>query len=285
MVEGASKGQGLGNQFLHNIREVDAIVHIVRAFEDENITHIDKKIDPQRDIKIINTELVLADLETAQKRIAKLEKQARTNDKVAIRSLEITKKLEEQLNKGDYSEIKKFIDELQDDFELVEDLHLLTFKPMLYVFNTKDNLKGFELVDKYSLNNFIEEKLLPYTLLNIKQEEDLLELNDREKQELELKSELSQLITKSYQLLNLITFLTTGEKETRAWQIPKDSSTPRAGRAIHSDFEEKFIKAEVIGAQELIEIGSRRKARDLGAIKLVGKDYIVQDGDVIEFKI
>lgn len=285
LVEGAAEGQGLGNQFLHNIREVDAIVHIVRIFEDKNITHIDKDINPLRDINIINTELILADLETVKKRIIKLEKQVKANDKEAKKALEIIKKLESFLNQANIREIKKFLSELNDDFELIRDLHLLVFKPMLYVFNTNNLEESEEDIKEYNLDGFIQENLINYVPLNIKTEEDLLELNNEEQQELELKSELSELIQKSYQLLDLITFLTTGETETRAWQTPKNSTAPRAGREIHSDFEEKFIKAEVIGAEELINLGSKQKAKEAGILKLVGKDYIVQDGDVIEFKI
>lgn len=285
LVEGAAEGQGLGNQFLHNIREVDAIVHIVRIFEDDNIAHVDKEINPVRDINVINTELLLADLETVKKRIAKLEKRAKAGEKEAQRALELTKKIEEILNQGSLKEVQRFINGLEDEFELIRDLHLLSFKPSLYVLNTND-LETIEAdIKKHGLDKFVEENLISYVPLNIKIEEELLELSDDEQKELELKSELSELIKKSYQLLGLITFLTSGEPETRAWQVLEGSTAPRAGREIHSDFEEKFIKAEVIGADELIRLGSKAKAREEGVLKLVGKDYIVKDGDVIEFKI
>ncbi|MDZ7612169.1 MAG: redox-regulated ATPase YchF [Candidatus Moranbacteria bacterium] len=285
LVKGAAEGHGLGNQFLHNIREVDAIVHVVRLFQDENISHVDKEIDPARDISVINTELLLADLETVRKRIAKLEKQAKSGDKETQRVLEITRQLEEALNESSVKRIKEFLDQLGDEFELIRDLQLLSFKPMLYVFNTSSPEGIEEQIKKFNLEEFIKENLIEYVVLNIKTEEDLLDLSDEEKQELEIKSELSELIKKSYQLLNLITFLTTGEPETRAWQIPENSSAPRAGRAIHSDFEEKFIKAEVVSAEDLIRLGSKQKARESGLLKMVGKDYTVRDGDVIEFKI
>jgi hypothetical protein len=285
LVKGAAEGQGLGNQFLHNIREVDAIVHVVRLFEDKNISHVSESIDPARDIKVINTELILADLETVRKRIAKLEKQVKSQDKEAIKALELTKKLEDALNEDNIKKVKEFIAGLEDDFEIIKDLHLLSFKPILYVFNASETTNISTEIEKHNLNEFLEQNLIEYTALKIKTEEDLLELTDEEQQELELKSELSELIKKSYRLLDLITFITTGEPETRAWQTPKNSTAPRAGRAIHSDFEEKFVKAEVIPWNKLIQLGSKQKARETGDLKIVGKDYVVQDGDVIEFKI
>ena len=289
LVEGAAEGQGLGNKFLHNIREVDAIVQVVRLFENKNITHVSETIDPKRDIETIETELILADLETIQKRIAKLEKEAKGNNKEAIKALEITKKLKTILDENNIAKIKDFIENLGEDFDLIRDLHLLSFKKILYVFNTnspeeiaKETNSEF---GKFEMKDFVKEKIKNFIALDIKIEEELLELSDEEAKELELKSHLSKLIKESYKMLGLITFLTTGETETRAWTIPKDSTAPRAGRAIHGDFEEKFIKAEIIHYDDLTKAGSKQKSRDQGLLRTEGKSYIVQDGDVIEFMI
>lgn len=281
LVKGAAEGQGLGNKFLHNIREVDAIVQVVRMFEDKNIAHVHNKIDPKEDIEIINTELILADAETVSKRLGKLEKEARSNDKNAKKQLEIVQELRTVLDQNNVGVVQTFIKNLGSDFELISDLHLLTFKPILYAFNTN---KPAETEKEFVKNN-LTEYVRTYVSLDMKIEEELLELSDEEKKELELKSELEELITKSYKMLGLITFLTTGEPETRAWTIPKGSTAPRAGRAIHGDFEEKFIRAEVISYKDLVQIGSKATAREKGLLRTEGKEYIVQDGDVIEFMI
>ncbi len=213
LVEGASKGQGLGNKFLHHIREVDAIIQVIREFESKNIAHIKGKINPKEDIETINTELILADLETVEKRLARLSKEARSLDKKKIRQKELTEKLKVILDKNNLAEVQSFIQSLKDsDFKLISDLHLLSFKPILYVFNVSSAHPVEEIIKKYQL------KISPASCvaLNIKEEEEILELTDEEKKELMLKSNLQELIQKSYQLLGLISFLTTGEKETRA---------------------------------------------------------------------
>ena len=279
LVEGASEGQGLGNQFLHNIREVDAIVQVVRLFENKNITHAYENVDPKRDIEVINTELILKDIETVEKRLDKITKEVRTNNKEVIKQKTIVEKLKSILNKNNLNAVGQFLEELGSDFELIKDLQLLSFKPILYVFNTNQPEEIKKDLVRYNL------KVDNCLALDIKIEEELLELSDEEQQELELKSNLAGLIKQSYQLLKLITFFTTGEDETRAWTIPDGTAAPRAGRAIHSDFEEKFICAEVISFNNLIKAASKQKARDLGLIRTEGKKYIVQDGDVIEFKI
>jgi GTP-binding protein YchF len=277
LVAGAAQGEGLGNKFLAHIREVDAIAQVVRVFEDKNITHVHEKIDPQNDIEIINTELILADLETIGKRIVKLEKEARGQNKEAIKTLEIVKRIKEVLDEG---KLAREIDLSSEDHELVRDLQLLTSKPILYVLNTND----FERTKKSELVEELEKKY-PVVLLDIKIEEELSQMSASEAAELGMKSNLDELILNSYKILNLITFLTTGEDETRAWTIKKDSTAPQAGRAIHSDFEEKFIRADVINWQKLIETSSWSKAREIGQLRTEGKEYVVQDGDVIEFKI
>jgi hypothetical protein len=278
LVKGASEGEGLGNKFLHNVREVDALAHVVRAFESPDITHVHETVNPARDLEIINTELILADLETAQKRLAAIAKDAKRGDKTAVKKQSLTEHLIELLNQGDGQAVRSWIEELKakgDDFELIRDLHLLTFKPVLTVFNTHQTA-GRPPIEGFS-DRFVN--------LDIKTEEELLELSDEEQIELELKSELSELIKQSYQLLGLMTFLTTGEAETRAWTVPVGSTAPRAGRAIHGDFEQKFIRAEVIAYDDLIRAGGYSQARNQGLLRTEGKDYLVQDGDVIEFKV
>ncbi|MCX6762721.1 MAG: redox-regulated ATPase YchF [Candidatus Moranbacteria bacterium] len=273
LVAGAAQGEGLGNKFLAHIREVDAIAQVVRVFENSDITHVHNKIDPQNDIEVINTELILADLETVTKRIAKLEKEARGQNKDAIRTLEIIKNIKNILDEG---KLARELEISGEDFELVKDLQLLTWKPMLFVLNTDEK----ETADFASLR-----QKYPTASIDIKIEEELSQMSVGEAAELGMKSNLDQLILKSYEILNLITFLTTGEDETRAWTIKKSSTAPIAGRAIHSDFEEKFIRADVINWEKLLEAGSWSKARELGTLRTEGKEYIVQDGDVIEFKI
>lgn len=225
LVKGASEGEGLGNKFLSHIREVDAILEVVRAFEDEKITHVSGRPDPKSDIEIIQTELELKDLETKEK---------------------------------------------AKDLTQVE---FLSKKPILYVFNIseKGNVPRPEIRDSISLD--------------IKKEFEISELDEKDREELGEKSNLGELIKKAYEFLGLITFFTTGEDETRAWTISKDSKAPRAGRAIHSDFEQKFIRAEVISYEKFISAGSWSRAREMGLLRTEGKEYIVKDGDIIEFKI
>lgn len=285
LVKGASRGEGLGNKFLHNIREVDAIAQVVRTFENSDITHVHETIDPKRDIEVINTELILADMQTVENRISKLKKDARGNDKEAIKKLEVTEKIKSVLDENNIAEVKRFMESLGEDFELIKDLQLLSFKPILYIFNCANPEKIQEDFEKYNFKDYVNNYVINYIPLDIKIEEELLDLSDEEKVELELKSELSGLIKKSYEMLGLITFLTTGPDETRAWTVPKNSSAPRAGRAIHGDFEEKFICAEIISYEDLLKIDSYSKAREKGLLRTEGREYIVQDGDIIEFKI
>lgn len=280
LVKGAAEGQGLGNKFLHNIHEVDAIIQVVRLFKNSKITHVHGNVDPRRDIEVINTELILADLETVEKRLTKLNKEARSGNKATIKQQTIIADLKKKLDNNDLTAVAEFIKNLKEDFEIIKDLQLLSFKPILYVFNTNRPDEITADLKKYNL-----EEIAHFVALDIKTEEELLALSDDEKAELELKSDLAELITQSYRLLNLMTFLTTGEDETRAWTIPTSSTAPRAGRAIHGDFEQKFICAEVVAYLDLIAAGSFSKAKELGKIRTEGKNYTVQDGDVIEFKI
>lgn len=267
LVKEAHKGEGLGNQFLARIKEVKVICQIVRAFEDENITHIEGPTDPSRDIGIINTELSMKDLETIEKRLAKTKKEAKSGDKKTIADLADLEKMKDQLNRD-----KPIIDPPL----IANELQLLTVKPIIYVFNTKE---GQSLKDDFLIE--------PSLKLDLKIESEMSELSEAEQKELELSpSQLNKLIKLCYSALDLITFYTiTGHTEARAWSLKNGLLAPQAGGLVHSDFEEKFIKAEVINWQKLIEAGDWPQARDKGWLRLEGKDYIVQDGDVVEFKI
>ncbi len=275
LVKGAAEGEGLGNKFLANIREVDAVVQVVRVFENPNITHVHNQIDPQHDIDIINTELILADLETVKKRKEKLMKESKRGDKEVKEKLIILQQIESILEKGELIDSNKLEGEEEMIKKVLQELFLLTAKPFLYAFNVSD-------LDK-TLPKELEK--LPHIKLDIKIEEELNDISLEERKELGLKSNLDELIKKSYQLLNLITFLTTGEKESRAWTIKQGALAPEAGAAIHSDFQDKFINADVIAWNKLLEAGSWSQAREKGWVQTVGKDYLVQDGDVMEFRI
>lgn len=275
IVEGASTGEGLGNKFLANIREVDAIAQVVRVFENANITHVHNKIDPEHDMEIINTELILADLETTNKAKIRLEKEVRGNKKDAPEQLEILNKILATLEAGRLANETKL--NLEDDNTkiIVRELSLLTMKPFLFIYNVAD------VNEKLSDN--LENR--HHVKLDIKIEEELIEMSKEEAAEMGITSNIDQLIVEAYKLLGLITYFTTGQVETRAWTIQKGWNAPMAGTAIHTDFKDKFIRAEVIQWDKLLEAGSWSKARELGTLRLEGKDYIMQDGDVVEFKI
>ena len=275
LVKGASTGEGLGNKFLANIREVDAIAQVVRVFQNDNITHVHNKIEPEHDIEIINTELILADLETIGKVIQRLEKDAKRQDKGAEKKLSVAKEIQKNLADGKLANETELDLKDEETKELIQEIQLLTLKPFLYVYNVSN-------IDE-KLSESLESK--SHTKLDIKIEEELIEMSKEEAEELGISSNLDTLILKAYEILGLITFLTTGEDETRAWTIKKGWTAPLAGTAIHTDFKDKFIRAEVINWQKLLEAGSWGKARELGTLRTEGKDYVVQDGDVIEFKI
>lgn len=272
LVKGASRGEGLGNQFLACIREVDAIAEVVRVFENEKIIHVHKEINPQSDIGIIETELILADLETINKRLIKLEKEKKAGcDKKLEKQSMVVEKLRQCLEKGIMARNCELTDE---ERETVKELCLLTFKPVLYVFNS--SVKNIDIPDELKKKNHI--------ILDFRVEEDLAEMSDSEKEGLE-SSQLNNLIIEAYKLLGLINFLTTGEDETRSWTIRNGASASEAGAAIHTDFQEKFIKADIIDWQVLLDFGSYAGAREKGLVRTEGKNYIVKDGDVIIFKI
>ena len=278
LVKGASTGEGLGNKFLANIRETDAIIQVVRVFENPTITHVHNTIDPLNDIEVINTELILADLETIAKRKVRSLKESRSGSKSALIELVVLEKLETELQQGHLAnEVHLDERERADDVtrQLFRELSLLTMKPFLYVYNVSDT--------EMTLPAALAER--PHIKLDIKMEEELIEMSDEEQEELGVSSQIQLLITETYSLLGLMTFLTTGEDETRAWTVKQGATAPEAGAAIHTDFETKFIRAEIIHWQKLLEAGSWSKARELGWIRLEGKEAIVSDGDVIIFKV
>ena len=278
IVKGASEGEGLGNKFLANIREVDAIAEVVRVFENEKITHVHDKIDPIGDIETINTELILADLETVNKTKARVEKDVRGNKKGANKQLEAVEKIKKTLENGNLANETEGLEEImkeENGKKIMRGMSLLTMKPFLFVYNVADVEQ--KLADELEKRKHVK--------LDIKIEEELIDMSEEDKKEMGLISHIDDLVVAAYDLLGLITFLTTGKDESRAWTIKRGSTAPEAGAAIHTDFQEKFIKADVIQWNKLLEIGSWGKARDLGEIKSAGKDYIVRNGDVIEFKI
>lgn len=283
LVKGASHGEGLGNKFLSHIREVDAIAQVVRAFKNPNVSHIYNHIDPGQDIEIVNTELILADLETIRKAKERLEKDVKSGKKGAEKQLELVKKVMRTLESG------KLVKETEINFEdetakkTIQELSLLTMKPFIYVYNISET--GDEKLEVESEKLEMGGERDNIVSLDIKIEEELGEMPEEEAKELEVDSHLDQLIAKAYEILGLITFFTIRSNETRAWTVKENSTAPQAGAAIHTDFREKFIRAEVINWEKLLEASSWSKARDLGWLRTEGKEYVVVDGDVIEFKI
>ncbi len=291
LVKGASEGEGLGNQFLANIRETDAIAQVVRIFDDESIIHVSNRIDPLSDIETINLELILADLQTTEKRLANVARDAKRGDKNAVIEEGLLKRLVEFLKAGQLARHLQITDQ---EIPFLQQLHLLTTKPILYVLNKKAGGKNLdELPDDprwVTLNAFFKKNTSSFVIVDAGIEEELKELADEEK--VTFRTELgavddgvNSLIRASYDMLGLITFFTTGPDETRAWTILRGATAPEAGTAIHTDFKEKFIRAEVIHWDELLAVGSYAAARDRGLLRTEGKEYIVCDGDVIEFKI
>ena len=277
LVKGASKGEGLGNKFLANIREVDTIVYVLRAFENSKIINTESSIDILRDKDTLDTEMSLKDLETLDKRIIGIEKLVRSNDKEAISELKILERAKEYLSNGEFL---ADLDWSGEERKTLNSYQLLTMKPRLFLFNGSEEDVSTEIIEKFKSNNW------EYVILDILAEFDSSGLNEEERGELGLPIELklNDLIKKSYNILGLITFLTTGSDETRAWTLKEGSTAPEAGGVIHTDFLKSFIKAEVINWQDLIKAGGLAGAREKGLIRTEGKEYIVQDGDVIEIK-
>ena len=289
LVKGASKGEGLGNQFLANIREVDAIVHVVRCFEDPNVIHVEGSVDPIRDIETINLELIFSDIEILERRIAKTSKSA-FNDKSLAKEVEVLKELKAILEDGKLASTYENDDE--DVMAFVNSLNLLTCKPVIFAANVgeedlADDGASNEMVAK--VREFAASENSEVFVICAQIEEEISELDDDEKamflDDLGLKeSGLEKLIKASYHILGLMSFLTAGEDETRAWTIKIGTKAPQAAGKIHSDFERGFIKAEVVNYKDLLEQGSLAAAREKGLVGMEGKDYVVQDGDVILFR-
>jgi GTP-binding protein YchF len=289
LVAGASKGEGLGNQFLAHIREVDAIVQVVRCFENANIEHVMETVDPIRDIEIINTELLLADMESLEKQKAKLQKTARVGDKKAAATLDVIARLEPHLSGGKYAVT---LDMSPEEKALAKPLFLLTNKPVLYACNVAEgdlaNPEANPYVGKVREYAATQHNTRA-VVVSAEIEAELVMLAAEEAAEYlaglgVTESGVGNLIREAYQLLGLRTYLTTGVKETRAWTIHAGWKAPQAAGVIHSDFEKGFISAETIAYQDLVEIGSFARARELGKLRTEGKEYVVQDGDVMEFK-
>lgn len=286
LVAGASKGEGLGNQFLSHIREVDAIVHVVRCFEDENVVHVDGSIDPIRDIEVIETELLLKDFETVQKRMERARKMVKVGDKAARIEVGLLERLDVHLSEGKPA---RSLDATEEEEPVLHSLFLLSMKPVLYAANVAeaDLPDGSRWVEK--VRERAEEENAEVVVVSADFEAQLVELGEEERTEfLESvgveESGLVRLVHAAYRLLGLITFFTAGPKESRAWQIPRGARAPQAAGVIHSDFENGFIRAETIAFSDYDRLGSESAAREAGLMRSEGKDYIVQDGDVMLFR-
>ena len=290
LVKGASKGEGLGNQFLANIREVDAIVHVVRCFEDDNIIHVDGSVDPARDIETINLELIFSDIEILDRRISKISKQAKM-DKAYAKELELAQAVKAHLEDGKMARTFEIPDD-EDDQIWFKNYNLLTAKPTIYAANVaEDDLAndGAENQHVQAVRKYAAEQNSEIFVICAQIEEEISELDEDERkmflEDLGLKeSGLEKLVKASYHLLGLMSFLTSGEDETRAWTIKIGTKAPQAAGKIHSDFERGFIKAEVVNYQDLLDCGSYAGAREKGLVRMEGKEYVVQDGDVILFR-
>ena len=289
LVKGASKGEGLGNQFLSNIREVDAIVHVVRCFEDTNVVHVDGSVDPLRDIETINLELIFSDLEILERRISKVTKAARM-DKTFAKEEALLARIKEHLESGKMAKSLDVDDE--DELELLRSYNLLTYKPVIYAANVAEDDLADDGVsnDKVAkVREFAAGEDSEVFVICAQIEQEIAELDDDEKamflEDLGIsQSGLDKLIAASYRLLGLMSFLTAGEDETRAWTIKIGTKAPQAAGKIHSDFERGFIKAEVVNYKDLLENGSLAAAREKGLVGMEGKEYVVKDGDVILFR-
>ena len=287
LVEGASKGEGLGNKFLSHIREVDAICEVVRCFEDANITHVEGNVDPIRDIEVINLELILSDLEIIESRLDKIEKKAiTTKDKDSLKEVEVLRKVKEALEKNIPARRLEYD---MDEEKILKNYNLLTKKPIIYMANVKeeDIVSGNKYVDL--VNEYASDENAKVVMLSAKVESELSELNEEDKQlfldDLGIEeSGLNKLIKATYDLLGLATFFTSGKDECRAWTFKKGMKAPECAGIIHSDFEKGFIRAEVTSFDDYKEYGGEKGAKDAGKMRLEGKEYLMQDGDIVYFR-
>ncbi len=290
LVKGASQGEGLGNKFLSHIREVDAIAEVVRMFDDEDVHHVAGEVDPVRDIEIIDLELVLADLQSTEKRLERAERDAKNGDKELVAERDVLRKIVPVLQAGKPA---RSIELDPQEMLAAKGLHLLTTKPVLYILNRKSGTVNVDAEggERWRvLREFLESTNANYVTVDAGVESDLSDVHDDERNDFRRELGVAEdgidaLIKAGYRLLDLISFLTTGEKESRAWTIKRGSSAPEAGAAIHTDFKDKFIRADVIHWDKLLEAGSWAKAREKGLVRTEGKEYIVEDGDVMEFRV
>ncbi|HET8580999.1 MAG TPA: redox-regulated ATPase YchF [Candidatus Paceibacterota bacterium] len=288
LVAGASEGEGLGNQFLSHIREVDAIAEVVRVFDDPDIIHVAGEVDPLHDIEVINLELVLADMQSVGKRLERLERDARSGNKEAIAEKAVLERIRGTLESG---RMARACDLSDTESALVKGMHLLTMKPILYVLNRKSGAVNVaeEGLERWRvLKNFFDEQGAPFVTVDAGVEHELSDVHEDERAEFRrelgvMDDGVNDLIRKGYEILDLISFFTTGEDETRAWTVSRGSTAPEAGAGIHTDFRDKFIRANVIRWDALLSAGSWAAAREKGALRTEGKEYIVEDGDVMEF--
>ncbi|CAM1354996.1 redox-regulated ATPase YchF [Tenacibaculum ascidiaceicola] len=287
LVKGASKGEGLGNQFLANIRETDAILHVLRCFDNDNIVHVDGSVDPIRDKETIDIELQLKDLETVQKRLERVKRTAKTGNKEAQVELEILLKVEATLLEG---KSVRSIEFTEKEEEFVKPLQFITAKPVLYVCNVDEGsaVSGNAYVDK--VKEAVADENAEVIVLAVGTEADITELDDYEERQMFLadigleEAGVSRLVRSAYKLLNLQTYFTAGVKEVRAWTIPVGATAPQAAGVIHTDFEKGFIRAETIGYDDYVAFGSEAKVKEAGKMRVEGKEYIVKDGDIMHFR-
>ena len=288
LVKGASKGEGLGNKFLSHIRQTDAIAEVVRCFEDGNITHVEGSIDPVRDVEIINTELCLADLESVEKQLVKAQKLIKAGDKKAAARAALLQRISDALGEG--IPVRR-VEMTDDEKASLKELDLLTSKPILYVANVAEEEAADWSGNAYvkTLEDYAAQENAQVIVISAKVEEEIAELpEDEAKEYLEMEglteAGLDRLIKAGFKLLGLQTFLTAGEMESRAWTIVQGSTAPQAAGKIHTDFEKGFIRAEIVSYDDLVKYGSKQAAKEKGLVRLEGKDYIMQDGDVVEFR-
>lgn len=287
LIKGASQGEGLGNQFLGNIREVSAILHVVRCFENDNVIHVDGKIDPVQDKEIIDTELLLKDIDAVTKRVEKLKKNAKSGDKEAVRQLEFGQHILAQMEDGHQA---RTLELSKDQQVLMNDMMLLTAKPVLYVCNVDENsvVSGNALTKRFK--EAVKDEQAGVILISAEIESEIIQLDDPEERLMFLEEMglhepgVNRLIRASYELLELITYFTAGVKEVRAWTVPKGAKAPQAAGVIHSDFEEGFIRAEVIAYDDFIKYGSEAAVKEAGKMAVEGKEYVVKDGDIMHFR-